>query len=95
MPTSSAATSATRSLCRRASRRTQMPYTGTASPSARIPTRVPAWVSRAARGADHRVEPDTACPGLLDHLARGKDVAEPAERRMLDAEMNDLVLCHQ
>ncbi len=37
---------------------------------------------RAARGADHRVEPDAERPGLRRHLLSGQDVAEPAERRM-------------
>ena len=37
---------------------------------------------RAARGADHRIEPDAERPGLRRHLLGGQDVAEPAERRM-------------
>ena len=37
---------------------------------------------RAARGADHRVEPDAERPGLRRHLLGGQDVTEPAERRM-------------
>ena len=40
-----AAACATRSPCRTASRLTQMPHTGTLAPSARRPTRMPAWVS--------------------------------------------------
>ena len=37
---------------------------------------------RAARGADHRVEPDAETPGLHHYLLGGQDVTEPAERRM-------------
>ena len=37
---------------------------------------------RAARGADHRVEPDAERPGLRRHLLGGQDVAESAERRL-------------
>ena len=37
---------------------------------------------RAARRADHRVEPDAETPGLHHHLLGGQDVTEPAERRM-------------
>ena len=36
---------------------------------------------RAARGADHRVEPDAEGRGLRHDLVGGQDVAEPAERR--------------
>ena len=36
----------------------------------------------AARGADHRVEPDTKSPGLRHHLFGSQDVAETADRRM-------------
>ena len=43
---------------------------------------MPAWVSPAARGADHRVEPDTKSPGLRHHLFGSQDVAEAADRRM-------------
>ena len=50
MAASSAASSATRAPCRPASRRTHTPYTGTVAPSARRPTRVPAWVSALPEG---------------------------------------------
>ena len=46
----------------------------------------------APRGAYHRVEPETLRPRLLHHLVGGDDVAEPAERRMIDAEMNHVRL---
>ena len=37
---------------------------------------------RASRGAHHGVEADTESPRLLRDLPGGRDVAEPAERRM-------------
>ena len=43
---------------------------------------MPAWGEPAARGADHRVEPDTKNPGLRHHLFGSQDVAEAADRRM-------------
>ena len=45
---------------------------------------------RAARGADHRVEPDTESRGLRHEFLGGDDVAEPAERRMPRGGVNDV-----
>ena len=45
---------------------------------------------RAARGADHRVEPDAERPGLRRHLLGSQDVAEPAERRMPGGGVNNV-----
>ena len=47
---------------------------------------------RAARGAHHRVEPQAPGPRLLHRLVGGDDIAEPAERRMLDAKMDHIRL---
>ena len=45
---------------------------------------------RAARGADHRIEPDAAGAGLFHDLACRPHVAEPAERRVAGRGMDDV-----
>ena len=67
-----------------------MPSTGTGRSSARIPTRVPAWVRALPEAHTTASNPDAALARLLRYLAGGNDVAEPSERRMGDPEMNDV-----
>ena len=69
-----------------------MPDTGIVSPIARMPTRVPAWVSALPEAQITASNPNPRALALLHHLVGGEDVAEPAERRMVDAEMNHVRL---